>query len=163
MDLGHWTYEKEFDINEWFGFVYRIIDLTTGQHYIGKKQLFGITRKIVKGRKNRKLTKKESNWKTYTSSSTYLNSAIREKGIENFEFFIESLHETKGSLTYAEIEAQIYEDVLRTKLENGTPKYLNKIIAATKFIPAEQTLNESKYDFSRRKMVNQDDNLTKDI
>jgi hypothetical protein len=154
MDLGHWKYKKEFDIEDWFGFVYRITDLTTNEEYIGKKQFFGITRKVVKGRKNRKIVKKESNWKAYTSSSTHLNSAIREKGIENFDFQIESLHETKGSLTYAEIEAQVFEDVLRAKLENGSKKYLNKIIAAAKFIPAAQTLKESEYDFSRRKCSN---------
>ena len=149
MDLGHWEFNTEFDINEWFGFIYRIIDLTTKQEYIGKKQFFAIRRKVVAGRKNKKTIRKESNWKTYTSSSAHINAAIAAKGKENFRFIIESLHKTKGSLTYAEVEKQIFEDVLRKKLDDGvTPKYYNRQIAAIKFIPPGELPEETRIKFN---------------
>ena len=37
MDYGHWLCE-EFDPDEYFGFVYVIIDTTNDRRYIGKKQ-----------------------------------------------------------------------------------------------------------------------------
>ena len=143
MELGHWEYDKEFNYEEWFGFIYRIVDLSTSQHYIGKKQFQSTRRKIVKDRKNRKKVVKESDWKTYTSSSNHINQAIEDKGKDNFRFIIESLHKTKGSLTYAEVKKQVFEDVLRAKLKDGvTPKYYNKQISAVKFIPPEDLLEE---------------------
>lgn len=149
MDTGHWIFNKEFDIDEWFGFIYRIIELDTGREYLGKKQFHEYRRKAVKGRKNKKRTKKESNWKSYTGSSTELNETIKTKGIENYKFVIESLHKTKGSLYYNEVYAQITEDVLRAKLsDNITKKYFNKQIAGVKFIPPDEVSEETKMKIS---------------
>lgn len=143
MQYGNWEFPHDFDINDWFGFIYRIIEKDTGREYIGKKQFHSTTRKIIKNRKNRKTIIKESKWKTYTSSSTHINNAITEKGIENFGFYIESLHKTKASLYYAEVERQVIEDVLRTRLEDGiTPKYFNRQIGAVKFVPPVVTPEE---------------------
>ena len=135
MDLGHWIYDKEFEIDDWFGFIYRIIDTTTGQAYIGKKQFWSITRKKIKDRKNRKKIIKESKWREYTSSSNHVNKAIEESGKDSFIFIIESLHETRASLYYEEVRVQITEDVLRKKLDNGIPMYYNKQVGAVKFLP----------------------------
>jgi len=104
MDNGHWIYPNDFNINNWFGFVYRIIDTVTNREYIGKKQFFTKTSKAITGRKNRAWKTKESNWKKYTSSSDEINKLIKEFGKDRFQFFIESLHATKASLTYAEVE-----------------------------------------------------------
>lgn len=142
MDLGHWNYPGEFNIGEWFGFIYRIIDNTNEMEYIGKKQFCSIKRKSVKYRKNKIVTKTESDWKTYTGSSEYLNDAILKKGKENFTFLIESLHKSKGSLHYMEIETQIDEDVLRTKLDNGERKFYNRSIAGIKFLVKDRTDDE---------------------
>ena len=128
MDLGHWQYSKVFDPTEWFGFIYRIIDNTNGMEYIGKKQFTKYRRKIIKNRKNRAIIRSESDWRTYTSSSDILNNAIKEKGKENFSFLIISLHKTKSSLSYAEVEAQIMENVFRATLGNGSKKFYNKMI-----------------------------------
>jgi hypothetical protein len=144
-DKGHWNYPGNFDINEWFGFIYRIINNKTNQEYIGKKQFFTITRKKVKGRKNRKIVKKESNWKIYTGSSAYLNDDISKYGKDNFTFLIESLHTTKASLYYAEIESQINEDVLRSCLPSGDKKFYNKAIGNIKFIPPDEDPNETRH------------------
>jgi len=135
MDLGHWEFPHEFNIEEWFGFIYRIVEINTGREYIGKKQFYSNLTKAVKGRKNRKHYKKESNWRTYTSSSTELNKSIELYGKDNYKFLIVSLHKTKGSLHYREVEIQIMEDVLRTRLPSGIRKYYNGNISAVKFYP----------------------------
>jgi len=138
-EYGHWQYPGDINVNDWFGFVYRIVELDTGREYIGKKQFHSHTRKKVAGRKNRKRVIKESDWKTYTGSSKSLNERMNEIGKDKYSFFIESLHETRGSLFYAEVEKQIKENVLREKLDDGTPKYYNRLIAGVKFTPPEST------------------------
>jgi hypothetical protein len=147
-DYGHWIYIGKFNSDDWFGFIYRIIDLDNGREYIGKKQFHRHITKKVKtksgGQKNKRLVK-GSDWKFYTSSSTHVNGAISAKGKENFCFLIESLHETKASLHYAEIEAQVDEDVLRTRFEDGTRKYYNGMIGHVKFIPPAETSDETKH------------------
>jgi len=145
QDIGHWTYPNEFDHDEWFGFIYRIKHIPTGKHYIGKKQFHSYTRKKIKGRKNRKKIVKESNWKAYTGSSKQLNNDIEEFGKDQFEFTIESLHETRGSLFYAEVEKQVGENVLRETLDNGDRKYYNGHIGSTKFLPPMETIKESQH------------------
>jgi Putative endonuclease segE, GIY-YIG domain/NUMOD3 motif len=145
MDTGHWHVDFEFNPNEWFGFIYRIIELHTGREYIGKKQFTKLRRKVVNGRKNRKHVITESDWKSYTGSSDQLNSSIQANGIENYLFIIESLHKSKGSLHYEEVRKQIVEDVLRAVLPDGvTRKYFNRHIAAIKFLPPAEHTEETK-------------------
>lgn len=151
MDLGHWEYPKEFDITDWVGFIYRIIDKDTGMQYIGKKFFHATRRKKVKGRKNRKVTIKESDWKTYRSSSKWLKEEIESRGEERFVFLIESLHESKASLHYREVELQVVEDVLRATLEDGSPAYYNGMIANMKFKLKPETESEKKHSISRIK------------
>ena len=122
MDKGHWEFPHDFDISEWFGFIYRITELSTGKEYIGKKQFHSYCRKAVKGKKRKKMVITENDWKTYTSSSTHINTAISTYGKESFKFEIESLHSTRGSLVYAEVRYQVTEDVLRARLSDGTRK-----------------------------------------
>jgi hypothetical protein len=90
MKNGHWQYPDLIEISNWFGFVYRIVEISTGREYIGKKQFWSTSRKVVPGKKNRKVTRKESDWKTYTGSSVSLNAALTQHGIDNYSFFIES-------------------------------------------------------------------------
>jgi len=151
MDIGHWTCEFDFNPDEWFGFIYRIMELHTGKEYIGKKQFKSLRRKIIKGRVNRKHVISDSNWKTYTGSSEHLNKSIEEFGKDNYLFIIESLHKTRGSLHYAEVQKQVEEDVLRaTLLDNRTRKYYNGHIAAIKFIPPAEHSEETKKKMRQR-------------
>lgn len=152
IDLGHWQYDKEFNVDDFFGFVYRVTDTTNGVQYIGKKQFWSVTRKKVKGRKNRKKVIKESKWREYTSSSNHVNAAIEEKGMDKFLFEIETLHVTKGSLYYREVEVQVKENVLREELPCGTKAYYNKQIGSVRFIPPNETLMESKFNSSKTKI-----------
>lgn len=142
MDLGHWEFSVEFEVDNWFGFIYRITELDTGKQYIGKKQFTKMRRKPIKGRKNRKKVILESDWKTYTGSSNTLNEQILLKGKENYKFEIVSLHKTRGSLHYAEVCIQINEDVLRTRLQDGSKKYYNRIINGVKYVPPDELAEE---------------------
>lgn len=144
MDKGHWEFPHDFDISEWFGFIYRITELSSGKEYLGKKQFHQHLRKAVKGKVNKKKVIKESDWKTYTSSSTHINKAIADFGKDKFKFEIESLHKTRGSLVYAEVRYQVIEDVLRARLADGTRKYFNGMISGVKYLPAVETIEESK-------------------
>jgi len=144
MKYGHWEYPGILNPADWVGFVYRIRDLDTNKEYIGKKFFFKIKKKTVKGRKNKKHVKADSDWKIYTGSSKELNAEISLRGKDRFEFFIESLHESRGTLAYTEVQKQVFEDVLRAKLPDGTKKYYNGMIAPIKFIPHDETENEKK-------------------
>jgi hypothetical protein len=142
---GHWKFDKEFDPADWAGFVYLIQELHSGRGYIGKKSFHALTRKRIAGRKNRRHIHKESNWRTYTGSSTALNAAIEQYGIENYEFHILSLHTSKASLSYSEIEQQVKRDVLRARLPDGTFKYYNKCIGAVRYPPPHTTELELQF------------------
>ena len=144
MDTGHWEFPHNFEIDDWFGFLYRITEISTGMEYVGKKQLHQHLRKTVKGRKNKKKVIKESDWKTYMGSSVRLNTSIATNGKDNYRFEIISLHKTRASLVYAEVKLQIMEDVLRTRLPNGARKSYNGLISGIKFLPPEETAEEAK-------------------
>jgi len=150
-DIGHWECEFDFNPDEWFGFIYRVLEINTGREYIGKKQFTKLKRKKVKNRKNRKHVRSESNWKEYTSSSNYINESIESNGIEQYKFVIESLHKTKGSLFYAEVKKQIEEDVMRALLPDGvTRKYINRFVSSVKFIPPQDHPDEIKYRVKKK-------------
>lgn len=109
------------------GFIYIIENIKTKQFYIGKKQFFNSKtvklsnkkQKIVYSGKGRKPVKevivKESNWRSYTSSSKELNRLLlNDKG--NFTFKIIEFAETNYQLKYLEALHQFKHDVLRNKL-----------------------------------------------
>ena len=148
MENGHWEFPLEFDSEDWFGFIYRITELSTGRMYLGKKQFHRHLTKAVPGKKNRKHFTKPSDWKKYTGSSVELNKAIELNGKENYKFEIMSLHQMKGSLHYAEIEILVMENALRARFDNGLRKYYNGQISAVKFYPANPTEKELKFNMS---------------
>ena len=122
MDLGHWVLSPGTVIDEnTFGFIYEISNTVTGRKYIGKKQcLRKYKKQPLKGRKNKRIEIKESDWKTYTGSSTELNSDILKYGKERFTFTILHACSSKWELGYREIKEQIERDViLREDYYNG--------------------------------------------
>jgi hypothetical protein len=116
MDTGHWLINENVYIFEnMFGFIYEIINKVNGKKYIGKKQCVRkIKRKPLKGKTRNRIDQKESDWKTYTSSSKELNEDIQKYGKENFEFRILKVCGSKWELGYEEIKEQIARDVLRS-------------------------------------------------
>ena len=124
---GHWISKEKIDPEESFGFVYLIRCVITGRSYIGKKQFYSY-------RKKKK--DKETDWKTYTSSSSELNQDIKNWKKNNFEFHIIRVCKTRAGLVYAEANLQHKMDVLTASDKNGRLFY-NKQIGAIRFIPKE--------------------------
>ena len=81
--------------------------------YIGKKN-FWKTKKLkpLKGRKNKRHFKVETDWRTYTGSCDKLNEDIEKFGLENFERKILRCYTCKWDLNYAEAELQFHLGVL---------------------------------------------------
>jgi hypothetical protein len=102
------------------GFCYLVVNTLTQRKYIGRKYFW-------KGRP-RKKGRKESDWEYYRSSSDELRADIEELGIENFKFYILSLHKTRGECNYTEIKEQFSRDVLYSKLPSGEYEYYNGCI-----------------------------------
>jgi hypothetical protein len=122
MDSGHWILNEGVVVDEnTFGFIYLIINSINGKKYIGKKQCTSrIKRKPLKGKKNSRIDYKESDWKTYTSSSNELNTDIEKYGKDKFIFKILRACDSKWALAYYEIKEQLNEDVLlREDYYNG--------------------------------------------
>lgn len=121
-DLGHWTLNESCYIaDNFFGFVYKIENKTTGKYYIGKKQCNRkVKKKPLKGRVNKRISIIESDWKSYTGSSNELNADIEKYGKDNFDFVILKICNSKWELAYEEIKEQLKRDVLRDeKSYNG--------------------------------------------
>ena len=122
MDLGHWVLKEGINIAEdVFGFIYEIKNNINHKTYIGKKQCCRkIRKKPLKGKKRNRIEIKESDWKTYTGSSTDLNEDIIKYGKDNFTFTILKICNSKWELGYEEIKEQISKDVImRDDFYNG--------------------------------------------
>jgi hypothetical protein len=93
----------------------------TGKKYIGKKQCKSkLKRRPLKGKKNKRIEIRESDWKEYTSSSTELNEDIIKIGKDKFIFKIIRTCGSKWELAYFEISEQIAKNVLlRDDYYNG--------------------------------------------
>jgi hypothetical protein len=122
MDTGHWVLSEGVTIKEdTFGFIYEITNTVTGRKYIGKKQCISrFKRKPLKGKKNKRIDYKESDWKSYTSSSNELNGDIIKYGKHNFTFVILRASGSKWENAYYEIKEQLEHNVLlRDDYYNG--------------------------------------------
>jgi len=115
-DLSPWTWRghpfTENDVGSWFGFVYEITNIITGKRYIGRKYFYSTNRVKQRGKKNRKIVRKQSDWQKYYGSSKTLIADIELHGKENFKREILSLHEGRGDVNYHELKEQIVRDVL---------------------------------------------------
>lgn len=116
------------DPEDWYGFTYLITNILTGQKYIGRKYFHSYS-------KGKRL--KQSNWKTYTSSSKDVNADIKLLGIDKFTFEILGLYKTRQEVNYAEVERQIFDDVLRSQDKEGNFLYYNTNIMTRFFRPKE--------------------------
>jgi Putative endonuclease segE, GIY-YIG domain len=122
MDTGHWLINEGVNITEHtFGFIYEITNIVTNKKYIGKKQCTSrVKRKPLKGKVKNRIDYKESDWKSYTSSSNELNEDIKKYGKENFNFKILKSCNSKWELAYFEIKEQLDNNVLlRDDYYNG--------------------------------------------
>ena len=112
-----WIYKgKEFtsdDIGEYYGFVYRITNTINGHDYIGRKFFHTIKKRPpLKGKKNKRHSKVETDCKTYWGSSEQLLADINTHGKEKFTREIIRLCNTRGETNYCEAYYQFIEGVL---------------------------------------------------
>ena len=125
-DFGHWIVKSiPNDLEKFWGFVYIITNKAyiTPKYYIGCKQLkFKKTRQPLKGKKNKRRSLIDSDWKTYTGSSTELNEDILKYGKELFTFEILRFCENKSTMKYYEAKEQFDRDALLR------PDYYNGIV-----------------------------------
>ena len=113
------------NINDLYGFVYRITNLQSGKSYIGRKYFWQYRKPRGKSRR----VKSESDWKKYYGSSDELNEERRRLG--NNIFFkreILSVHESKGKVNFEETRQLFLHNVLTESLTDGTPAYYNSNI-----------------------------------
>ena len=117
------------DIDDFFGFVYRIINLQNGREYIGRKYFWKF--RTPKGKKRK--VKSESDWKKYYGSCPELKEEIQRLGRQNFSRTILSLHQTAGKTNFEETRQLFVNGVLTESLDDGTPKYYNSNILSRYF------------------------------
>jgi hypothetical protein len=113
-----WTYLQQpiEEIPEgYIGFVYLITNLTTGQKYIGKKLAhFKKTRPPLKGKRLKRRSTVESDWRDYWGSSERLQADVNTLGPENFTREILYLCKSKAEMSYLEAREQFERRVLET-------------------------------------------------
>ena len=101
------------DIGKYYGFVYRITNTINGHDYIGRKFFHTIKKRPpLKGKKNKRHSKVETDWKTYWGSSEQLLADINTHGKDKFSREIIRLCNTRGETNYCEAYYQFIEGVL---------------------------------------------------
>ena len=123
-----WMYmERPFsgsDVGNYYGFVYRITNITNQRQYIGRKYFWSF--RTPKGKKRK--VKQESDWRKYYGSCPELREDIERIGKLNFSRTILSLHKTKGKTNFEETRQLFYHNVLTEELDTGVPRYYNSNI-----------------------------------
>ena len=121
-----WTYQNQQveEIPEGIiGFVYLITNLTTGQKYIGKKLAqFKKTKPPLKGKKLKRRSTVESDWRDYWGSSDRLQADVTSLGPEKFTREILYYCKSKAEMSYLEAREQFERRVLESD------EYYNGII-----------------------------------
>ena len=124
--MTKWTYQNK-DVEELpedcEAFVYLITNTTNNRKYIGKKLAKRkVTRPPLKGKKNKRRSTKESDWRTYWGSSEHLKNDVNKLGEDKFIREILYYCPSKGSAGYLEAREQFVRNVL------ASDEYYNGII-----------------------------------
>ena len=110
-----------------FGYIYKITNLSTDQYYIGKKFLHHNTKRKI-GKKEKALIEgkgrrpgfervvKESDWKTYYSSSEIIKEDVKQNGDNHYKREILQFAYSQKELSYLEVFIQFRYDILRDPL-----------------------------------------------
>jgi len=112
--------DPNFNINDYYGYVYLTCHFKTGREYIGKKAFQHTTSKklgkkelaeipITRGKRpSKKSVTKESDWKTYYGSNTEVKSLPKDE----LKRYVMKLCKTKKELTYWETKYLFQYNVL---------------------------------------------------
>ena len=116
--VNNWTY-KQKEVSEMpgdvVGFVYEITNKVNNRKYIGKKLAsFKRSRPPLKGRKNKRRYKVDSDWRDYYGSSDELSADVLRLGKENFTREILFYCYSKAELSYVEAREQFARKVLES-------------------------------------------------
>jgi len=113
-----WSYQGKTieEIPEgYIGFVYIITNIKTGQKYIGKKLAqFKRSKPPLKGKRLKRRSVVESDWRDYWGSSDRLNADVQALGEENFTREILYLCKSKAEMSYLEAREQFERRVLES-------------------------------------------------
>jgi hypothetical protein len=96
-----------------FGFVYEITNIISGRKYIGKKVFYNRVKKPpLKGKTRKRVSVKQSDWKTYYGSNKELNEDVINHGCVNFRRVMLQTCRSKGECSYYEAKLQFDNQVL---------------------------------------------------
>ena len=112
-----WLYNgKPFDsedIQDNYGFIYRITNTENGHDYVGRKYFTTVKKRPpLKGKKNKRRETVETDWKEYWGSSPRLQADIDTLGRDKFKREIIHLCKSRGETNYMEAYYQFTEGVL---------------------------------------------------
>ena len=140
---GQWSVNFKNNPYEAEGFVYMIIEKSTGKRYIGKKSYWNYS----KGKRVR-----QSNWKTYASSSSDIASKVADNK-SDYDFVM--LHEApdKSALNYLEIFYQMDYSVLTSLNEKGEKIFYNKTIGSEKWMLTESFIGVFNETFNEESVA----------
>ena len=100
-------------IDNYQGFVYIITHIPTGRYYVGKKFFWKKkTLPPLKGKRNKRHSRVESDWKDYWGSSNNLLKDIDKFGKKEFERRIIRLCSNKWDCAFYELQEQLNLSVL---------------------------------------------------
>ena len=116
--MGNWIFQNKQITElpaEVVGFVYEITNTTNGRKYIGKKLArFKRSRPPLKGRKNKRRYKVDSDWQDYYGSSDDLTIDVNKLGKDKFTREILFFCYSKAELSYIEAREQFARKVLES-------------------------------------------------
>jgi hypothetical protein len=116
-DCGHWVIPENVEVfgkedGDYFGMVY-LITLPNGYWYIGSKQFISNIKQKIKNKTRSKRIIKESDWRSYTSSSNIINEHISKNGKNEISFTVLTLIKGgKFELKYCEMKHQVLRNCL---------------------------------------------------
>lgn len=116
--MSDWTYNGEVINNlpeDCEAIVYLITNKQNGMKYVGKKLAKRkVTRPPLKGKKNKRRSTKESDWRDYWGSSEHLQADVEKLGEDQFTREILYFCASKGIASYLEAREQFEREVLLT-------------------------------------------------